>query len=1084
MTSELHAPEQRVLSPEGPRTPKTKRVAPALPPWYVRRPALEQLLKGAANVRLTSVVAGAGFGKTTHLAACAVDNGWAWYTVDRRDAAPVVLYRGLTAALQEQLPALADVPMSAGGGSELSAADSLAAALAEALEPLLEDDVVLVVDDVHELEDRPGVRLLEGLARYAPPQLHLVLSSRAELPFAVSRLRGRGQVMDVDPARLTFGEGEVAELLSRLVEPGTEELAAPVHEATEGWPAAVQLAASALAAVDPGRRLEAARALLGRRGPLFSYLAEEVFDHTSAEARRVVRVVAEFDQITPGLCEAIGLVHADEVLESLARRGLAQAPGGAEESYGLHALVREFAREHWPLPDAEARELQRLAAGWFEEQGLLVRALDALATAEDTPGIARLLDDHGLALIERGAVASVVRVVPLLPPEFRRERAALTVAHSFIILGDYEQARHWLSGVEAPPGEVGFHVALALQNLGELEEARTILQRSEATGFDDPMVDAFIAFELMWLGRLAEARSYAERVFAAVGSDETTMLSEAHAVVGYLALVDGDLGEAEARFERALEIADRIGHALSTVSARSRLTELRLEQGRYAEARTEATRALELADRIGFSVFQAANRALRGLALLGLGRLDEAAADLRAAIAAYERTGSAWVSYSLVGLGTIQAEQGELWLARGSFERALAAAERSGVPDARIGALAGLARVLVDEDPDEAERLVESAVEAANEFTPVLALLARGWIGLRHGDRARARSAAESVLAEATRRGAPPLLAEALALRVLSAVEPEAELASLEEAAALWSEIGDAIGSAKAELALARLRSSEDEAHRAEEALRALGVRPNGSAAGLLLSLAARRPKALVIATLGCFAVLRDGRAVPVGEWQSRKARDLLGFLVSRRGSVVPRDVLLEAFWPGEDPRVTANRLSVGLSVLRAVLDPEHRFDPDHYVASTRDGVRLVLANVSVDLEGFLEKAERALRAVAAEGPSHALGLLEEAEAAYGGDFLEENRYEDWTTPLREEVRAVYLDVLRALVPAVEAAGRPSVRYSLRLLARDPYDEESHLALVESLSAAGRHGEARRSYRRYVECMREIGVEPAPHPGL
>lgn len=49
----------------------------------------------------------------------------------------------------------------------------------------------------------------------------------------------------------------------------------------------------------------------------------------------------------------------------------------------------------------------------------------------------------------------------------------------------------------------------------------------------------------------------------------------------------------------------------------------------------------------------------------------------------------------------------------------------------------------------------------------------------------------------------------------------------------------------------------------------------------------------------------------------------------------------------------------------------------------------------------------------------------------------------------------------------------------LRVLERDPYDEAAHLALVASLSAASRHGDARRAYRRYSERMREIGVEPA-----
>jgi DNA-binding SARP family transcriptional activator len=57
-----------------------------------------------------------------------------------------------------------------------------------------------------------------------------------------------------------------------------------------------------------------------------------------------------------------------------------------------------------------------------------------------------------------------------------------------------------------------------------------------------------------------------------------------------------------------------------------------------------------------------------------------------------------------------------------------------------------------------------------------------------------------------------------------------------------------------------------------------------------------------------------------------------------------------------------------------------------------------------------------------------------------------------------------------------------AVNYRLRVLERDPYDEEAHLGLVATLSAAGRHGEARRFYRAYVARMEELGVEPAPLP--
>jgi DNA-binding SARP family transcriptional activator len=226
--------------------------------------------------------------------------------------------------------------------------------------------------------------------------------------------------------------------------------------------------------------------------------------------------------------------------------------------------------------------------------------------------------------------------------------------------------------------------------------------------------------------------------------------------------------------------------------------------------------------------------------------------------------------------------------------------------------------------------------------------------------------------------------------------------------------------------------------------------------------------------------VLRDGEAVPVGEWRSKKARDLLRLLVTRRGSSTPRDFIMETLWPNGDPLLTSNRLSVALNVVRRVLDPEHRFEPGRFVASTSDGIRL--EHVHVDVEHFLEKAGRALRLSETEEPARAVTLLEEATAAYGGDFLEEDRYEDWAAPLREEERSAYLDVLHALISTSEAVGRSPVRYHLRILALDPFDEETHLGLVSTLSAAGRHGEAKRAYRRYVDRMDEISVEPAPRP--
>jgi hypothetical protein len=146
-------------------------------------------------------------------------------------------------------------------------------------------------------------------------------------------------------------------------------------------------------------------------------------------------------------------------------------------------------------------------------------------------------------------------------------------------------------------------------------------------------------------------------------------------------------------------------------------------------------------------------------------------------------------------------------------------------------------------------------------------------------------------------------------------------------------------------------------------------------------------------------------------------------------------------------------------------------------------GLHVVLASRAAGRHPA-DAAAPAADLLAAADRTAAADLLAAAEAGYAGDFLADDPYEDWAAPLREEARAAYLAVARALAERAAAAGEHdlAVRYHLRVLERDGYDEAAHLGLVRTLTAAGRHGEARRRYRFYVERMDEIGVETEPFP--
>ncbi len=1088
-------------TPAGARseTPTGKIVPLALPSGLVDRPALRTRLDGAAGRRLTTVVAGAGFGKSTLLAGWAAGVRAAWYTVGPEDAALPVLLRGLLDALRLRLPALPAAAAAVLGSSlgpdsdELARADDMAAVLGELLDREVHTDLVLVLDDLQELPPAgPAARLVAGLCRHAPARLHLVLSSRTDPPFPVGRLRGRGQLLELDGGLLRFSVPETAALLTAVLGADGAGLAPELHRWTGGWPAATVLAAESLRLRPADQRAAGLAALARPGGGLYAYLAEEVFGQEAAALRELVRTVAPLPRFSAGLCAALGLDWDAAALAGLARQGLFLEPGGGLEGwFALGSLVREFALGPLRLPPAEARRVHTVAADWLAGAGHLGDALGAVAALGGEPAAAYLAR-HGPALLAAGAADRVVAVAAALPAALRTPAVDRLEGQARQVRGDWPGALACFRRAAGPgPGSLATDAGLAWRTglihylRGELDEAMAAFERARpAPGTADGALLSAWTAGVHWLrGEVAECRAAAEAAYAdAVASGADEALSAAHTVLAMLAALDGDRAANDAHYLRALEAAERAGDALQLARIRANRGSLCIEEGDFGRALDELDLAIRLAELNGFAAVLGLALVNRGEAYRWLGRLDEAIADYEASRAACQRAGTGWVAYPLVGLGDVYRERGDLSLAASAYAEAVRQAERSADQQGLVPALAGLALVVAAEEPPRAVELAARALAAGRGMAWVGAQLAAGWVALDAGDRTAAATHAEEAATAAGARRDRAGLAGALELAALAAAAPRQELGRLREAAAIRAGIGDRVGEARAAYALARLGAGAPAA--AEHRLRALGVREQAAgAAGLLRAVSAPPPDPVRVQALGGFRVLRDGVPVRVEEWQSKKARDLLKLLVARRGRPATREVLAEALWPGEEADRVANRLSVALSTVRTVLDPARQEPPDAYVLADRHTVRL--GKLPVDVEDFLATATAGLDA-AGGGDPDAGTLLAGAEAAYGGDFCEDDPYEDWAVPLREEARAAYLAVARALAARATAAGEHdlAVRYHLRVLERDAYDETAHLGLVATLAEAGRHGEARRRYRSYAERMDEIDVEVEPFPAV
>jgi DNA-binding SARP family transcriptional activator len=230
------------------------------------------------------------------------------------------------------------------------------------------------------------------------------------------------------------------------------------------------------------------------------------------------------------------------------------------------------------------------------------------------------------------------------------------------------------------------------------------------------------------------------------------------------------------------------------------------------------------------------------------------------------------------------------------------------------------------------------------------------------------------------------------------------------------------------------------------------------------------------------FEVVVGDSPVPVTAWRSKQARTLVKILAARRGRLLRRGEICDLLWPDDDPARTGHRLSVLLSAVRGVLDPDRCWPPDHFVRGDHGGLALDLRHVEVDADRLLVHAAQARDLLQGGQAESALELLGDLTAGRG-EVLGDEPDAAWADPLREEVRAATLGAVRHLARVRARQGDHDEASALltRLLAADPYDEPAHRALVRTLVRAGRHGEARRAFARWAGAMREIDVPP-PDP--
>ena len=407
MTTQSSAPP--ALSP-----PHPGRLAP--PPGragVIPRTRLLQRFVSVAQAPVFLVAAPAGYGKSTLLAQVAQAEGRevAWLSLDEGDDDPTVLLHDLAYALsatgspdEDLLARLLTGP----AGVVPVALPRLIALLHERAEPL-----VIVLDDVHVLRSAGALDVLQSLCVDAPAGCAVVLAGRTRPDLPLARLRASGRLSELRAAdlRMTAGEGAGA-LRAAGIDVDERESAIVVRQ-TEGWPAAVYLAALMLRADDgPGG--------VSRRF-LETDVAEYVRDEVLAEAPRadvdfLVRS-SVLDELRPDVCdEVLECEDSRARLAALAGQDLFVTPSDITgEAYRVHGLFRDVLQsELRARGDGAERELHARASAAYERRGDGERAVHHAVAAGDAERAADLIWLLAPATITHGRAGTVDRWLALL----------------------------------------------------------------------------------------------------------------------------------------------------------------------------------------------------------------------------------------------------------------------------------------------------------------------------------------------------------------------------------------------------------------------------------------------------------------------------------------------------------------------------------------------------------------------------------------------------------------------------------------------------------------------------------------------
>ena len=402
------------------------------------------------------VSAPAGYGKSTLVAQWTDQDPrpTGWVHLGHGDNDPVVLLTYVAAALERTGPV---------GGEFLEELSRRSPRIDEVALPLLaaelgeRDPFVLVLDDVHLITARKSRAILGFLVDRVRSGSQLVLVARGDPGVPLGRLRASGDLVEIGTALLALDAEETRDVAASGGLELSAEAAEALCERTEGWAAAVVLAALSLRGRDDGA--VRAAGLSGDQTQIADYLLEEVLERQPEHLKRFLLGTSILERMSAPLCDAVlGIDDAAGSLEALARsNAFVVRLDDHREWYRDHHLFSDLLRAELKRRQAELLPVYlKRAAGWCESHGTPGEAFVYASGSGDLTQAGRIALAYRDEFTRRGQIETLRLWLDRCTEEEIASDPQLSIAAAWVAgyLGDAARSRRFFAVADRGPLDV------------------------------------------------------------------------------------------------------------------------------------------------------------------------------------------------------------------------------------------------------------------------------------------------------------------------------------------------------------------------------------------------------------------------------------------------------------------------------------------------------------------------------------------------------------------------------------------------------------------------------------------------------